>query len=144
MRKRMGVPVLFLGVVCSAAFFPSMSLAQSCEDDEAMVESYRKDIASLVDTTRKESLAEFEKSFHQKSCLTKLSLCLSLADELLNCLDKAGQDPAATKQQAEDTKAKRESYTKLRNKVSDDHKSLKAAETSKDAKALIEKFDLSP
>lgn len=121
-----------------------MSFAQGCEDDEAMVESYRKEITGLVDTTRKESLEQFEKSFHQKSCLTKLSLCLMLADELLNCLDKGGQDPAATKQQTDDYKAKRESYTKLRNKVSNDHKYLKAAETSKDAKALIQKFDLSP
>lgn len=144
MRKPMGVAVLFLGVVCSAALLPRMSFAQACDDDEAMVESYRKDIASLVDITRKESLAEFEKAFHQKSCLTKLSLCLSLVDELLNCLDKAGQDPAATKQQTDDYKAKRERYTKFRNKVADHHKSLKAVEASKDAKALVEKFDLSP
>jgi hypothetical protein len=142
MKKR--AVVLLLAVVCSITSLPLFLSAQGCGDDEAMVESYRKDIADLVDTVKKEDLQQFEKTYHQRSCLTKLSLCLSLVDELLYCLDKAGQDPAATPQQTEEIKAKRELYAKFRDKIEDDHKVLKAAQTAKDAKAVIEEFDLSP
>ena len=108
-----------------------------------MVESYRKDLSELVVTTRKESLEQFEKAFHQKTCLTKLSLCLSMVNELISCLDKAAQDSTATKAQTDAYKAKREPYANFKDTITEDRKLLKAAETPKDAKSLIQKFDLS-
>ncbi len=137
-----------LAVVCSlltAAFsFPRSLPAQTCQDDEAMVENYRKDLMELVDKTRKESLEDFQKAFHQKICLTKLTLSLGLTQELVDCLDKATQDPTASKEQTDQYKAKRESYAKLHDKIEQDHKTLKGAEAPKDAKALMAKFDFSP
>ena len=61
----------------------------------------------------------------------------------MNCLDKAGQDSTASKEQSETYKTKRESYAKLKVTIEEDHKKLKAADTSKSAKAQIEKFDFS-
>lgn len=122
---------------------PPAIVAQACQDDESMVEDYQKDISQLVENVKKESLEDFQKAYHQKTCLTKLSLCAGLMDGLLTCLDKAAQDATATKEQADAWKAKRERYAKLKEKIDQDRKALKASEDAKGAKALIEKFDLS-
>jgi hypothetical protein len=107
-----------------------------------MVESYRGDLNALVETTRKESLQKFEQAYHQRTCLTKLSLALGLVKELESCLEKAAQDPAATKEQADSNKAKHEKYAKLHGTLEQDQKDLRGTTDSKDAKAVIEKFDL--
>jgi len=96
----------------------------------------------MVETVKKESLLAFEKAYHQKSSLSRLALYGTNVDSLLSCLDKAAQDTTATKEQVEAYKAKRESYAKLKGKIQQDRNALKAAEAPKDAKALIEKFDL--
>jgi len=108
-----------------------------------MVVEYKKGLIELTDTTRKESLADFEKAYHQKAGVTKLGLTASMVDGLLECLDKASQDPAAAKDQADALKAKRESYSKLKEKLAADRKSLKAAEDPKAAKAVLEKLEYS-
>ncbi len=143
MKNRLNLVLLILAVFSVTSLMPREARAQACDEDEGMVETYRKDLTEMVDTTRKESLEEFEKAFHQKSCLTKLSLSIGMVDELVNCLDKASQDSAASKEQSEAYKAKRESYAKLKESIEEDRKQLKAADTSKSAKAQIEKFDFS-
>jgi hypothetical protein len=95
-----------------------------------------------VQTVKKESLLDFAKAYHQKSCLTKLTLCGISVERLVSCLEKASQDTTATKEDVEAYKAKRETYAKLRDKVQHDRSALKATEAPKDAKALIEKIDL--
>ncbi len=108
-----------------------------------MVVEYKKGLIELTDTTRKESLADFEKAYHQKAGVTKLGLTASMVDGLVECLDKASQDPAAAKDQADALKAKRESYSKLKEKLAADRKSLKAAGDPKAAKAVLEKLEYS-
>jgi hypothetical protein len=148
MMKRLAkIFSLLLGIGCAAVLLPRAALAQAqapaCDDDEAMVESYRQDLSGLTDTVRKESLADFEKDYHQRTCLTKLTLSLGVVNELESCLDKAAEDPAATKDQAAAYKAKHDAYAKLKDKLGTGQKELKAAEAPKAAKALIEKFDFS-
>jgi hypothetical protein len=143
MTKRLEIGFLLMGALCAMALTPRWLEAQACNDDEAMVESYRKDLSDLVDTTRKENLEQFEKAFHQRACLTKLSLALGLVKELEGCLEKAGQDPAAAKELSDSDKAKHEKYAKLQGKIEQDQKNLKAAQEPKDAKSVIGKFDFS-
>jgi len=135
--------VFFLGAVLLCLVSLHRTLAQQCDDDESMVTDYKKDLAQLVETSRKESQAEFDRGFHQKSCLTKLTLSLSLLNELVSCLEKAVADSTATKDQADANKAKLAAYSNLKNKLEDYRKKLKATDDPKEAKALIEKFDFS-
>jgi len=107
-----------------------------------MVDEFKQGLLASVDTVKKESLENFERSFHQKTCLTKLTLAINAMDEVLSCLDKASQDASATKEQAAAYKAQKESDAKLKEKMTQYKSQLKAIEAPKDAKALIEKFDL--
>lgn len=153
MRRRIRTLSGLLATLCLAALIPLPAAAQekdqapaeasACAGDEAMVESYRQGLSGLVDTVRKEDLAQFEKAYHQRTCLTKLSLSLGLVGELESCLDKAAQDPAASKEQAAAYKAKRDVYAKLKTKMDAEQKKLKSAGEPKAAKALIEKFEFS-
>lgn len=136
---RVGLPIV--GVVFLMG--PEPAFAQACKDEEAMVEDYKKSILDLVETVKKETLPEFERAYHQKNCLTKLTLSVSLVDGLVSCLEKAAQDPAALKQDVQTYKTKRETYVKLKEKVQQNRDALKTTATGKDAKALIEKIDLS-
>lgn len=141
MTKRLEIAVLLWGTLCGFALVTRPVFAQSCDDDEAMVESYRKDLTDLVGTTRKESLNEFEKAFHQRVFLTKLTLSSGLVKELKDCLDKAAQDSSATKEQVAAAKADKERYARLQDMLDKDQKNLKAAAAPKDAKTVIAKFD---
>jgi hypothetical protein len=118
-------------------------MAQQCQDEEGIAKDYLKDLNDLVETTRKENLDDFEKSYHQKAIQAKLSLTLSMLKELGECLGKAGQDPATPKDQADANKTRQETYSKLAEKLAANQKALKSAEDPKAAKALIEKFDYS-
>jgi len=141
MRK---LRIAFLVVLSLATLTGRRALfGQSCDDDEAMVKDYQKSLTEIIGTVKKESLADFEKAYHQKVCISKLTFCLSSIDGLVECLDKTSQDAATPKDQAEAAKAKRESYAKLKGKIEAARTALKAAESPKDAKALIEKFDFS-
>lgn len=108
-----------------------------------MVVESKKGLVELIEATRKESLPNFERAYHQKAGISKLGTTASMVDSLVDCLDKASQDTSATKDQADAYKTKRESYGKLKDKLQADHKSLKAAGDPKAAKALIGKFDYS-
>ena len=114
--------------------------AQVCSDDEGMVNYYKKNVTDLVETVKKESLQDFEKAFHQKTMTTNLTLFSSMVDGLLNCLQKRTNDPTTLKEDADAAKGKIDVYNKLKDKIKQDRDALKAVQTGKDAKALIEKF----
>jgi len=59
---------------------------------------------------------------------------------LVNCLQKAANDPATLKEDADAAKGKIDAYNKLKDKIMQDRDALKAAQSEKEAKALIEKF----
>ena len=141
MKAMLGVGLVATAVLVNA-LAPGPLFAQACKDEQAMVDEFKQGLVTTVDAVKKESLDNFEKAFHQKTCLTKLTLSLNAMDEVLSCLDKASQDASATKEQAAAYKAQKESYEKLKAKLTQYKSQLKAVEAPKDAKALIEKFDL--
>jgi hypothetical protein len=114
-----------------------------CQDEETMVGDYTKDLTALTATVKSEDLTAFQRAYHRKTYLTKLTLCASMLDGAVACLTKAGQDPATPKAQVASCKADEERYTKLKEKVSQYRDTLKATEDYKKAKALIEQFDYS-
>ena len=121
---------------------PGQLRAQTCPDEQAMFEDSRKTITDLVDMVKKESLGDFQAKFHQKSCISKLNFALSMLDETVKCFDKAAQDAATPKDQAEAAKAKKDAYAKLQEKLNQYVTQLKSTDDAKTAKAIIEKFDL--
>jgi hypothetical protein len=141
MKAMLGIGLAATGVLVNA-LSPQPLFAQACKDEQAMIDEFKQGIVTTVDAVKKESLDNFEKAFHQKSCLTKLTLAINAMDEVLSCLDKASQDASATKEQVAAYKAQKESDTKLKEKMTQYKSQLKAIEAPKDAKALIEKFDL--
>jgi hypothetical protein len=139
-------PMLGTGLIAAVFLVNALSsgplFAQACKDEQALVDDFKQGLVTTVDTVKKESLDNFEKAFHQKTCFTKLTLCLNVMDEVLNCLDKASQDTSTPKEQAATYKSQKESYAKLKDKLTQYKSQLKATEAPKDAKALIGKFDL--
>lgn len=107
-----------------------------------MVADYKKSISDLAASVKNETLEEFERTYHRKSCLTKLTLSLGIAGGAADCFNQAAEDPATPKDQVAADKAKSESYTKLKEKLSHYRDALKSTEAGKDAKALIGKIDL--
>ena len=116
---------------------------QTCNDDEGMVKSYVQGITDLVGTVKKESLSDFEKDYHMQSCLTRLTLSVGIVGSLIDCLNKATKDPAATPAQLASIKTKLGNYTKLKTALEQDRDDLKAAKDAKTAKSIIEKFVIS-
>ena len=116
---------------------------QTCSDDEGMVKSYVQGITDLVGMVKKESLSDFVKDYHKQSCLTRLTLSLGIVNSLIDCLNKAAKDPAATPQQAAAIKGKLQNYVKLKSLLEQDRDTLKAAKDMKAAKSIVEKFVLS-
>jgi hypothetical protein len=141
MKSVAGVLLLLVGISTGLAD-EKKSAPPACQDEEAMVADYEKGISELISTVQKESLADFSRAFHRKSCLTKLTLSLGILDTATACFDQAVQDSATPKGQVEAYKAKRDAYAKLKDKLSHYRDAVKAAEEEKAAKALIEKFDL--
>lgn len=111
--------------------------AESCQDEQGMVQGDLQTAAEIVDTVKKESQAEFESKFHQKSTTNKLTFAISALDDLVQCLDKASQggDQAAA--------GKKDSEGKLKDRITQYRDSLKSTQDPKSAKALIGTFDLS-
>ena len=140
MRRIIGTVLLVGGLV--GCLGQRTLFAQACQDDEEMSKTTLKDVTDLVGTIKKESLGDFEKAYHQKSYVSKAGFSLTVLAGLVSCLDKAAQDSTASKEQADAYKAKRDSYAKLKEKIEQSRTAVKSAE-QKDAKALIEKADLS-
>lgn len=139
MRTMMGVGLL-VSAGLMIAFSPQLLHAQSCKDEEAMVVDAEKTLTDLVDTVKKESLEDFQSKFHQKSSMSKLRFSASMVDALVSCLDQASKDASATKEQSDAYKAKHDTYSKLKDKLTQNQNALKATEVPKEAKALVEKF----
>lgn len=112
-----------------------------CQDEEAMVADYTKDLTSLAATVKGEDLQAFQRGFHRKTCLTKLTFCATMLDGAVACFEKAAQNPATPKDQVEACKAKHDRYAKLKEKVGHYRDTLKATEGDKGAKALIDQYD---
>jgi len=118
-------------------------LAQACQDEEEMVKTSVKDLTDLIEIVKKENVTDFQSHYHQKSYLSKTTFLASVVGGLLDCLDKAAQDSAATKEQVDGYKAKRQTYAKLKSKVEEKRNAVKSANDPQNAKTLIEKSDLS-
>ena len=133
-----------IALVLGGAFVLSLGSlqlsAQVCSDDEGMVAYYKKNATDLVEIVKKESLQDFVKAFHQKTMTSNLTLFGGTVDRLLNCLQKRASDPETLKPDADAAKSKIDVYNKLKDKIKEGRDALKAAQTEKDAKALIEKF----
>jgi len=127
---------LFLG--------PHQVLAQACKDEVSMVEASKQALVELTETVKKETLQDFQRLNHQKSVVNKLSIHNSMLGGLVSCLDKAAQDTTAPKEQVEAAKAQHDAAAKLQEKLQHARVAIKDAQVSKDAKALIEKLDLTP
>lgn len=130
--KRAIVAIVFLSVAFSAG--ASLLRAQSCQDERGMADAMVKDVASVVDAVKKETQADFEGKFHQKSCLNKLTFAIGAVGEAVSCLDKAAGD--ATAATAKDTESK------LKERLTQYKTSLKAADDPKAAKQVIGTFDV--
>ncbi len=127
---------LFLG--------PHQVLAQACKDDVSMVEASKQALVELTETVKKETLADFQRLNHQKSVVNKLTIQNSVLGGLVSCLDKAAQDATAPKEQVEAAKAQHDAAAKLQEELQHERVAIKDAQAPKDAKALIEKLDLTP
>ena len=111
--------------------------ADACKDEDGVAQSALQTAADVVNTVKKESQTEFESKFHQKSTTNKLTFAISAVDDLVQCLEKAGQggdQAAGTNKDAE---------TKLEDRLTKYRDSLKSTDDPKSAKALIATFDLS-
>ena len=127
---------LFLG--------PHQVLAQACKDEVSMVQASKQALVELTETVKKESLSDFQRLNHQKSVVNKLTIHNSMLGGLVSCLDKAAQDTTAPKEQVEAAKAHHDAAAKLQEKIQHERNAIKNAQAPKDAKALIEKLDLTP
>jgi len=105
-----------------------------------MAADYMKAVTDMVETVKKESLADFEKTFHQKSMANKLTFLGSMVDECISCLQKRASDPTTPKEAADAAKREIDAYSKLKDKVKKDRDAVKTAQTAKEAKARIEKI----
>ena len=119
-------------------------LAQACKDEVSMVEASKQALVELTETVKKENLPDFRRLNHQKSVVNKLAIHNSMLGGLVSCLEKAAQDTTASKEQLEAAKAQHDAAAKLQEKLQRERATIKDAQVSKDAKALIEKLDLTP
>jgi len=112
MRRRILIVILGSPLLLGIPHLQSIR-GQTCTDDEGMVKSYMQSISTLIGTVQKESLSDFEKDYHEQSCLSRLTLSLGIVNSLIDCLNKAAKDPADTPAQLADIKSKLENYGKL-------------------------------
>ncbi len=135
---------LLVGAGVGLVVGPHQALAQACKDEVSMVEASKQALVELTETVKKETLQDFQRLNHQKSVVNKLAIHNSMLEGLVSCLDKAAQDTTAPKEQAEAAKAQHDAAAKLQEKLQHARVAIKDAHAPKDAKALIEKLDLTP
>ena len=141
--RRTTLAALVVGAALGLSLGPPRLCAQACKDEMSMAADFKKDFAERVAAIKKESLQDFEKGFHQKSILSKLTFYGNIVDTVTDCLNKASQDASTPKEDAETLKSEITTFGKLKEKVQHDRAALKAAGEPKDAKDLISKLDLS-
>ena len=142
MKIRMTGVLIAIPFLLGSPFQPRLH-AQGCDPDEAMVKDYQNSILDLVAEVKAEKLDDFQQKYHQRSCLTKLSLFAGAADGLIQCLQQAVKDSATPKDQADADKAKLVTFAKLKAEVQSNHDELKKIEDPKQAKAYVEKLVIS-
>lgn len=113
---------------------PAQAQTPACQDEDAVAQSMVQDVASSVDTIRKESESDFESKYHQKALTNKLTFALSAVNGAITCLDKATGDPTAA--------SRKDADTKLKAKLSGYHDELKTKTEPKAAKEFIATFNL--
>jgi hypothetical protein len=133
---------LLAGLGVGLLLAPRPVRAQVCKDEVSMLDGSKQALVELTGTVKNEDLQQFEKANHQKSAVNKLSVHTSMLGELVSCLDKAAQDSTTPKADAEAAKTQSEAAAKLLEKIQHEQNDIKNAKASKDAKALIEKLDL--
>jgi gas vesicle protein len=133
---------LLVGAGVGLFLAPQRGLAQACKDELSMVDGSKQALVELAETVKKESLPDFVRLNHQKSAVNKLTLHDSVLGELVSCLDKAAQDTSAPKADVDAAKAQHDASAKLLDKIQQERAAIKDAKTPKDAKALVEKIDL--
>ena len=143
MRRVWGM-ILLVGAGVGLFLGPQEVLAQACKDETSMVEGSKQALVELTETVKKESLPDFERLNHQKSAVNKLSIHNSMLGGLVSCLEKAAQDTTAPKEQVEAAKAQHDASAKLQEKIEHERSAIKDAQVSRNAKAFIEKLDLTP
>lgn len=99
-----------------------------------MAQSMVQDVASSVDTIKKETESDFESKYHQKALTNKLTFALNAVNGAITCLEKASGDPT--------TASRKDADSKLKAKLSGYHDELKAKTEPKSAKEFIATFDL--
>lgn len=134
---------LLVGASVGLFLRPQQVLAQACKDEVSMLDGSKQALMELTETVKKESLPDFERNNHQKSALNKLAIHDSMLEGLVSCLEKASQDSTAPKADADAARAQHDAAVKLQQKVELERSAIKDAQASKDAKALVEKLDLS-
>jgi hypothetical protein len=132
---------LLMGLGFGLLAWPHFAAAQTCQDELSMWEESKKDLTQLVTTVKQESLADYEKAYHQKSVLNKLTFLGIAVQGVLTCLEKAEQDPSASKEIVEASKTQHENYAKLKEKIQHDVGTLKALTSPKEAKVYAGKLD---
>jgi hypothetical protein len=142
--KRLWGTTLLVGAGVGLFLGPQQVHAQACKDEVSMVDASKQALVELTDTVKKESLSDFERLNHQKSAVNKLAINDTMLGELVSCLEKAAQDTTASKEAVEAAKAQHDAAAKLLEKIQHEQGAIKDAKASKDAKALIEKLDLTP
>lgn len=116
---------------------------QACKDEQDMVDNYQKDLVASITEVKNESQQDFEKKYHQKCILTNLTLFSGILGDATDCLTKAETDATATKDQVAAYKAKHDSLAKVKGKVDESAKGLKAETDSRKAKEIIQKIEFS-
>jgi hypothetical protein len=144
LQKHVWGIILLVGTGVGLFLGPQHVFAQACKDEETMVEGSRQALVELPATVKKESLAEFQTLNQQKSAVNKLALHDSVLGELIDCLDKVAHDATASKEAVAAASAERDASIKLREKIKLQEGAIKDAKVPKDAKAVIEKLDLTP
>lgn len=140
MRIARGIALL-MAIGFGSMAWPHHAAAQACKDEESMVEESKKSLVGLVTTVKQESVQDFEKAYHQKSAVNKLTFFGIAVDSLVKCLEKVEQDPSTPKEVIEASKTRHEASAKLKEKVQQDRDALKALSAPKDAKEYVEKLD---
>ena len=140
MRIVRGIALL-MGLGFALLAWPHFAVAQACKDEESMRDQSKKALVELVATVKHESLLDFQNAYHQKNAVNKLTFFGIAVDSLLTCLEKVEQDPSATKEVVEASKAKHETYAKLKEEIQRDRDALKGLTAPKEAKEYVEKLD---
>ncbi len=140
--KRVWGLTLLVGAGVGLWLGPQPVFAQACKDEVSIVDGSKQALLELTETVKKESLTDFETLNHQKSAVNKLTINNTMLGELVSCLEKAAQDSTTAKAEQEAAKAQRDAAAKLQEKIQHEQAVIKDAKAPKDAKALIEKLDL--